>query len=234
MKKSFILSAVIAISALLLSSGQAFAQDTETKSVKYTPDLKMIEKVVNKDRARYDSLTDRFLKMDSTTVFTPEEVAIIYYGYAFTSHYAPYGNYDNIRELIQKEELEKAKAEALEAQKNDPVSLELLYDLFIIADQTKDKELFQSVTMRMQTILFHISKSGKGTEDSPMYVIRVTDEYIFLSFVGVGQILGQSVVNTPSGQCDKMDFNLEDDTENTYTFYFNVELPLSHMNKIFD
>lgn len=234
MKKSFILSAVIAISALLSSSVQAFAQDTETKTVKYTPDLKAIEKVVNKDRARYDSLTDRFLKMDSTTVFTPEEVAIIYYGYAFTSHYAPYGNYDNIRELIQKEDLEKAKAEALEAQINNPVSLELLYDLFIIADRTKDKELFKNITLRMQTILFHISKSGRGTEDSPMYVINVTDEYIFLNFAGVGQILGQSLVNTPSGQCDKMDFKLEDDNENTYTFYFNVDLPLSHLNKLFD
>ncbi|MBO7561810.1 MAG: DUF4919 domain-containing protein [Bacteroidales bacterium] len=234
MKKAFILSAVIAISALLLSSFQAFAQDTETKSVKYPPNLKAIEKVVNKDRARYDSLTESFLKMDSTTVFTPEEVAIIYYGYAFTSHYAPYGNYDNIRELIQKEDLEKAKAEALEAQINNPVSLELLYDLFIIADRTKDKELFKNITLRMQTILFHISKSGRGTEDSPMYVINVTDEYIFLNFAGVGQILGQSLVNTPSGQCDKMDFKLEDDNENTYTFYFNVDLPLSHLNKLFD
>lgn len=243
---------VTLITLKLLSLTPANAQEQDTIAVeRFIPDLKKIENIVKNDTDRYNSLMDRFNSLTVTmemledgpiSPFTFEESAIIYYGYAFTEQYNPYHSYDSLRVFIQQRDWEKAEQAALEALKDNPVCIELLEHLILAAEQRQDEEVASRAFGQYIILLTTISRSGEGkTPDSPLFVIRVSDEYSILRSIGASQLKGQSLIDTPSGKCDKMVFMLPmgdtdgDGIENEkeYTLYFNVGLPLGWWSKQF-
>lgn len=243
---------VTLITLKLLSLTPANAQEQDTIAVeRFIPDLKKIENIVKNDTDRYNSLMDRFNSLTVTmemledgpiSPFTFEESAIIYYGYAFTEKYNPYCSYDSLRFFIQQRDWEKAEQAALEALKDNPVCIELLEHLILAAEQRQDEEVASRAFGQYIILLTTISRSGEGkTPDSPLFVTRVSDEYSILRSIGASQLKGQSLIDTPSGKCDKMVFMLPmgdtdgDGIENEkeYTLYFNVGLPLGWWSKQF-
>lgn len=236
----------LAALVLLLSvSTRSYAQDSDSVTFK-APDLKAIEDVVKNNRSLYDSLTEKFKNADTSTKFTLEEGYIVYYGYAFTENYSPYSDFaaDAVRALLEKGEIDNAEKTINEALEKNPVSITLYEYLYMIAQKKQDEDTFRKTSLKLMALLDAISMSGEGDEkESPLYVICVSDEYSFLRALGAKELLQQSLIETPSGHCDKMDFKIDvssedeeetsETTEKTITLYFNIELAFSKLSSIF-
>ena len=115
---------------------------------------------------------------------------------------------------------------------------------YMIAQKKQDEDTFRMTSLKLMALLDAISMSGEGDEkESPLYVICVSDEYSFLRALGAKELLQQSLIETPSGHCDKMDFKIDvssedeeetsETTEKTITLYFNIELAFSKLSSIF-
>ena len=221
-------------------TANSFAQEADSVFY-YEPDLKEIENIVKNHRNVYDSLTVCFKNMDSSTMFTIQEAQIIYYGFAFTEGYSPYSNAeaDIVSNYLKEGEIDKAEAAVKEFLVKNPVLLELYEYQLTIAKRKQDEETYRKAWDQLTMLLDIISDSGDGhTKESPLYVIRVSDEYSVLRCIGATQLLGQALVDSPSGACDKMDFKLDEETskeagKDSFTLYFNIDLAFSKLSSIF-
>ena len=77
--------------------------------------------------------------------------------------------------------ISQSDIDALQAKlKEYPVSLYLLVSIFNL---TKDPAVIETVAWKAQNLLIIINNSGRGTVDSPLQVICVNDEYLYLGQV---------------------------------------------------
>ena len=81
-----------------------------------------------------------------------------------------------------------------------------------------------------QGFLASIMASGSGLSvDSPVKVISVSEEYAVLRALDA-KLITQSLIRSKSGiRCDKMDCKIGG---KAVTLYFDVSIPMGHMNKI--
>lgn len=76
-----------------------------------------------------------------------------------------------------------------------------------------------------------ITRSGKGTEDSPYVVISVAEEYAVLGMTGYQRGM-QSVGTCGRRDCDVLEATRRD-TGQGRTFYFDITIPKGFLDRLF-
>lgn len=143
----------------------------------------------------YRALLNRFVVGDST--LTLEEMATVYYGYAFTIDYMPTDTYENIQDSYNQGRYAETWNLCEEALKYNPVSLDLTIKALVSANNCNlknAKAMIPALQNRYELISTLILSSGKGTEaDSPFIVICEQDiNRILRNVICVESIIGQT------------------------------------------
>ena len=152
-----------------------------------------VETATNPDL--YRALLNRFVVGDST--LTMDEMATVYYGYAFTIDYMPTDNYDAIQESYTQGKYAETWHLCEEALKYNPVSLDLTIKALVSATNCNLKNaqaMIPALQNRYELISTLILMSGKGTDvDSPFIVICEQDiNRILRNVICVESIIGQT------------------------------------------
>jgi hypothetical protein len=178
----------------------------------------------------YQPLLERFKKCDST--LTPIEYQYIYYGYALTDAYNPYGSSDDVdkmREAMSKESYNKALEYGLKAFKENPVDAGLILRLLICYDKLEDFISEKKIARIYFALLHVIYDSGDGKSENTAYVvIEVSDEYVIMNDLEL-DLKMQALV----GDCDRMTM-VQPNDKKIDKLYFNIYLPFSNMSKMFN
>ena len=140
-------------------------------------DYPAIKEYVTNHNTEFQKLMQRFEEND--TLLTRQDHAMLYYGYSFTPAYK--GSMDDsqdFRKLIKEEKYEDAYNIGKELLKKNPVSLQLLYNMYGIAGLLqKDIREIKHYSKRYAALLTMIALTGDGTsEETAFKVICVNDE----------------------------------------------------------
>lgn len=156
-------------------------------------DYRQIEVDVTMHPARYKALLDRFVAADTT--LTSDEMATVYYGFAFTPSYEPRDTFPEIHAAYDRKDYEEVARLIGPALELNPVSL----DLSILALAVYERGVGETPVGRPSTwpsvptmIAGAILKSGHGTfAASPFYVISDIDRRRILNnVIGIGLVIG--------------------------------------------
>ena len=144
---------------------------------------------------------------ENDTLLTRQDHAMLYYGYSFTPAYkGSMDDFQDFRKLIKEEKYEDAYNIGKELLKKNPVSLQLLYNMYGIAGLLqKDIREIKHYSKRYAALLTMIALTGDGTsEETAFKVICVNDEYQLLNMLfKMENMKGQSLVN----KCDLIEFD---------------------------
>lgn len=136
-----------------------------------------INEAVKQDYPRYQALTERFIAGDAT--LTPEEVRMVYYGYASNPQFRANATYPGLQEAYDANNYTKALDMARLGLSSNPVSLPLLFKAYACAMMSLDadtKAKAKVYQIRVNQICDVIFESGKGvTSHSPYVVLRSSD-----------------------------------------------------------
>ena len=140
-------------------------------------DLNRIGVDVSADPGAYRTLMERFEAGDST--LTLQEMAKVYYGFAFTTYYDPTDNYDEIFDAYLCNDYQRALELCRRALHYSPVSLDLTVMALMAAQNgsvpTAD-DWIPRLQNRYDMISTVILSSGTGTTaESPFIVICEED-----------------------------------------------------------
>ncbi len=160
-------------------------------------DLNRIKVDVVSNPSNYRNLTNRFLIGDST--LTLDEMATVYYGYAFSSDYDPTDRYSEIEKAYSDLDYEKTWKLCSEALKYNPVSLDLTIKALVAANNGTDEKaraLIPTLQNRYDLISTIILSSGMGTTtESPFIVICDEDMgRIIRNVICVESTIGRATV----------------------------------------
>lgn len=201
-----------------------FAQD------KLNIDYLEIQKYVTGQRSDFDALMQRYEANDS--LLTEEEYALVYFGYSFTSSYCgSYDDFDEMGVLIENQQLEKAYLLGKTYLKKNPVSMNMLSTMFILANKlNKDKAEIKGYVYKYSNLGDMILSTGNGKSEETAYkVICINDEYQILNvFLKIDNIRSQTLVN----DCDLMEFDSSKLYEGTQ-IYFNISRSLDYLESIY-
>ena len=188
----------------------------EADSLRLRLDHPAIEKFAK--TAAFKKLVTRFAACDTT--LTREEIANVYYGSAYGKDYNWVdSDSEGIQKLVDEGKVQEALASLQAKLQEYPASLFLLISIFNLAD---DQALVESCVWKARALLSAIDNSGNGTTpDSPLQVISVNDEYMYLNQVCESQGLrSQSLLNNiPNGPQDQMVFVNSFGLDQTLYFY---------------
>lgn len=178
-------------------------------------DLESIRKQVTLDPDVYAGMLQRF--QNDVEPLSNDDCQFVYYGYAFTPQYR--GNCDLFSEMyaaIKAGDREKALEEALKCKSQNPVCLELLYQLATLNDDPKERE---SYVKQFSLMLGTVMSSGDGlTPETAFKVIRIGDEYkVLQTMFKMGELRMQSRL---VGDIDEM------------TLYFDTAIPSARDSEI--
>ncbi len=207
------------------------AQENEEKREFLKVDFNEIEQQVA-DTAYYNSLMEKFKTRETIDeMLSPEEVAIVYYGYAFHPDYGgsmqDVLNQITIADLIKKEEYMEAIKTCKEILEIHPVSIstiKTLFDLMYEHDPASRPD-YQSYLLRYVMIMTAIGLSGDGSEEHPYVVITIPDEYVFMSFIELPKF------KTRGGVGEKLDMFVFDGDEGEYKVWFDISRARMHLQK---
>lgn len=141
-----------------------------------------IRTIVNDNPQLFNSLTARFQSADTT--LTPAEVAIVYYGHAFTPGYNPDEKYEDIAEAYSGDDGNLAITLIDEALRTNPASLPLLFKLYgccATSDVPRIMARKEGVADRIMMICDMIASTGTGVQNyTPWLVVdeRDIDEFL--------------------------------------------------------
>ena len=180
--------------------------------------ISAIEQWVNSSPDEYSNLLDRFEKGEKDIAMSDLEK--LYYGFAFCKEYN--GNFDLFSEMydaLKGGDRDKALEEARKYKAQNPVCLELLYQLGLLTAKTPEGA---DNAYRLISMVKVILNSGDGkTPQSAYKVIRTGDEYKILSIAyQMDELLMQSALD---GDIDKMDIRTRGGKE--ITVFFDRSLP---------
>ena len=168
-------------------------------------DYPAIKEYVTNHNTEFQKLMQRFEEND--TLLTRQDHAMLYYGYSFTPAYkGSMDDFQDFRKLIKEEKYEDAYNIGKELLKKNPVSLQLLYNMYGIAGLLqKDIREIKHYSKRYAALLTMIALTGDGTsEETAFKVICVNDEYQLLNMLfKMENMKGQSLVN----KCDLIEFD---------------------------
>lgn len=153
-------------------------------------DLKSIEEFVEKTPAAYKDLMDRFLKDPAS--LSKEKVANLYYGFAYTKDYDPL-RVDLMTEhhkLYNEGKMQEAYDFCKKELQKAPVSLSLLWQISMIADELKMKEEAKKYYSALKELYDAVTASGNGySKENAIKVIFISDEYaIFRDMMGLKRL----------------------------------------------
>ena len=158
-------------------------------------DLNLIKVGVTSHPGRYSELTNRFVSGDTT--LTSNELATVYYGYAFTSDYDPTDHYNELTNAYTDGDYDKVWKLANQAMEYNPVSLDLTIKALVAANNINNPEARKMIPVlqnRYGMITRIILESGAGTDsDSPFIVICEDDiSRIIRNVIGAESLLGNA------------------------------------------
>lgn len=191
-------------------------------------DLKNIKEFVKKNPAAYKDLMDRFLKDPAS--LSKEEVANLYYGFAYTKDYDPL----HVDLMIEPHKLynEGKMQEAYDFCKKElqkaPVSLSLLWKISMIADELKMKEEAKKYYSTLKELYDAVTASGNGySKENAIKVIFIADEYaIFRDMMGLKRLEH----TLEDGGYDRMTLDRGNKGE-TVTLWFDAHLSYDNYPK---
>lgn len=180
----------------------------------------------------YPLLLEKFQKLDTTMTWA--ENKYLYYGNVYYKNYDPYGlseKEEKFMKVYKQQKYKEAIALGLEAMKENPINLKLIYKLLICYHQSGDKELARRYAWMYFSLLnvIYTSGDGKGVETA-MVVTRVSDEYEILADLEL-TLTKQSLLK---GNTDMMTVNTKNQKvkkgqKKVKALYFNVSMPMSHL-----
>ncbi len=136
-------------------------------------DINRIKVDVATNPGNFSSLMNRFLIGDTT--LTLDEMATVYYGYAFTSDYDPSDHYPAIEKAYGERDYTTTWSLAENALKYNPVSLDLTIKALVAANNSDNPEvrkMIPTLQNRYDLVSTVILSSGMGTTtESPFIVI---------------------------------------------------------------
>lgn len=181
-------------------------------------DISAIGQWVRSAPDEYYSLLDRFENGDKD--INMPDLEKLYYGYAFCKEYN--GNFDMFAEMygaLKEGDRDKALEEAIKSKKQNPVCLELLYQIAALTARNPEGP---DNAYRLVAMMKVIMNSGDGkSPQSAFKVIRTGDEYKILAIVyQMDSLLMQSALE---GDIDQMDIMTRKGEK--VTVYFDRSLP---------
>ena len=197
-------------------------------------DYPIIKEYVTNQNEEFQKLMQRFEMNDS--LLTRKDYAMIYYGFSFTPQYIASmfetsKEFRNVRKLAKEQKNEEAYEAGKILLEKNPVSLELLYNMGMLAQAlNKDINEVKHYSKRYAALLTMIAFTGDGkTEETAFKVICVNDEYQLLRMLFVMENMkSQSLVN----KCDLIEFEKCKYYLGTQ-MYFDISRSLDYMSKLF-
>jgi len=204
---------------LLLSPLCVKAQDF------YPVNYDSIETVLKENKTVYKETLNRFLKEETLST---EELRLIYYGAVFQENYDPYGEHKKEKEFFNYyNELNYKEALAIgeEILKDEPLDIEMIFSVFVCANELKDQKKIDTYMYYYLELLTAIRSSGDGLTATTAFVVtRISDEYAFMGQLGV-EHNKQALVGT----CDKFTLTEKGEEFTGDEIYFDVSKPLESL-----
>jgi|GEM_PF-609499 len=223
-KYSWILSLCLSFGFLSTLSGQTVYGET----------IQVLEEKMKADSALYLHLSERFHKGDPS--LTNRELSLLYYGSTLRPGFNPLQEeriLDAMNTLARRDKYAEALSLCDNFLKKNPASLaawlERGYTCWLMEDSTKTVETYRKYYQLLDVPM----RSGTGESFEQAFVVAsMRDIELVLDKLGF-VIKGQSIVTRDEADGTSQHFqivNCEKDGDKTTTasFYFNVELPLSH------
>ncbi len=183
----------------------------------------------------YDKLWNKFQQGDST--MTLEEKRHLYYGYVFHKNYSPYSiisNSEQIQTLLSQDNLKPKEWNKLVALLNNaleqnPFNLRYLLYLSFAHNALNNADEAQKAKVKIQNVIDAMATTGDGFfKETAIHVIMPSNEYDYLF---LNDLYNQMQTLTNDGydvlSLQPNDIGLEE-------MWFDVKIPLSHLNKSFD
>ena len=210
--------------ALFLTAIGVYADGSQIKV-----DLNRIKVDVASSPDNYRSLLNRFVIGDTT--LTMEQMATVYYGYAFSMDYVPTDKYDAIEQAYSDGKYGETWLLCEEALKYNPVSLDLTIKALVAANNCDNKKahaMIPALQNRYDLISTLILCSGKGTDaDSPFIVICSSDiNRILRNVICVESIVGQTGIRKLDAYKVKLPIN-----DRQHILYFDNNLEKDYIKQ---
>lgn len=198
----------------------AFSMNAEHNTVDI--DLNLIKVGVSTHPGRYSDLMNRFISGDTT--LTTNDMATVYYGYAFSSDYDPTDHYADLSKAYDDGDYKATWKLAKQALEYNPVSLDLTIKALVAANNISDPEAHKMIPVlqnRYGMISQVILESGSGISvDSPFIVICEDDiSRIIRNVIGAESLLGSASIKG----FEAIKITLPDD-ERQHILYFDNRL----------
>lgn len=221
--KAKLIAIVALVAALTAGSQQASAQ-------KYTRVIyDSIQSVVNNRPELFSALTARFA--DADTTLTSDELAIVYYGHAFTPQYDPAAQYPELMEAFNAGDLNLAITLADDELRRNPVALPVLFKLYgccVTSDVPRHQARSLDVRNKIVMLCDLIFSTGTGvTPYTPWLVISEADmNEMLLKYLYINELIDTSDIG--DGKAVKCRI---DDVDDDVIFYFDLKLPRTFLLK---
>jgi hypothetical protein len=192
------------------------------------PNFELIEKVTNDKTGPeyYPKLLARYKRNDTT--LTLREYHLLYYGKFFQKDMAnPFGGagggtyYDSIKAIYAKDsstddDRRKLLGYYLHINEESPFDLKTLNQLYSICANLDDTRKIY-FDKKLEGLVRTIAATGDGmSEKSGFHIGSISDEYAFLSFLGLKSGGGQSLI----GHCDYL--HVEENKHDVKGIYFDI------------
>lgn len=180
-------------------------------------------------KPKYEALLERVKAGDTTASFKDLRMA-----YTESQDYAPYGGDSEGRKsmlaALNDKNYDKALEHAGKILKQKYVDIIAHLVSSIAYNELKNPERAKYHRGIADGLIQSILKSGGGKSLETAYVVIATDEeYSLFNVLGM-KVVSQSLVHDKGHRYDKMDA-LDLRTNQTTTFYFNVDIPLDWLGK---
>ncbi len=187
-----------------------------------------------KHKYYYKTLFEKYNKNYADLSY--DEYFMFYYGYTTHKTYSPYSINLELKELNIDNLLDQNKyAEVITTcttylQKN-PTSIQAIFYIALCGYNTADYTLFREYYFKYKAFISAIRATGAGTDYINANIVTSTaDEYIIANYLGYN-VAGQALQENYGHSFDVL--NLENETGNQTTFYFNIDKPFNFLNTTF-
>lgn len=207
---------MVVVALALAMSHSAAAQNL------ITVDYDSIESIVKNRPEVFSALTSRF--MDADTTLTMSDVAVVYFGHAFTPGYNPTESFPEMMEAYESDDMNLAIALGEQDLRRNPVSLMLLMKLYGACATSQVPRLRNQAPQLQQRILMlcdMISSTGLGVmPESPWCVICESDmEELLAKYIKPQRVIDRSTRGDEEAVKVKID-GIDDDV----ILYFDLVL----------
>lgn len=179
-------------------------------------------------KVSYQQLLERVKKSDQTVDFTALRMA-----YTETPDYSPYGDREEHKamyEAFKAKDYAKTIKLAEKSLEKNYVDADTHFISYLAYKELKDEKKTAFHDFMVKGLLKSIIGGLDGkTTATAFKVIAVDEEYVLLRFMGM-RVTGQGLVQEKEHAYDAMTV-VDPETNQTMTFYFNIDKPFFWMSK---